>query len=274
MKDKLIVITGATGVLCSEMVREFAARGARVVMIARNKDNLNKLEREIELGGGWAKGISVDCTDKASVEAAADNVYEQYGACDVLINGAGGNRAGATTGSERLSMSNMSDSDIKTFFDLNEEDMSMVHKTNFTSSFIVSQAFGKRMVSKGGSIINISSMSAMTPLTKVLGYSVAKSAINSLTQWLATYFAGVGIRVNAIAPGFFASTQNRGLLYNTDGTLSSRGDKIIKSVPMSRFGAAKELLGAIMWLADQDASSYVTGVIIPIDGGYSAYSGV
>ena len=274
MRNKLVVITGASGVLCSEMAREFARKGARVMLLARNPEKLTMLEQEIISSGGFAKAYSVDCCDKAKLQLVENDIYTKYGACDVLINGAGGNTKGAITDNETFDVDDLNIDGIKSFFNIEESDMNFVHKLNFSSSFLVSQVFAKRMINGDASIINISSMSAFSPLTKVLGYSAAKAAINSLTQWMATYFASAGIRVNAIAPGFFATDQNRALLFNEDGSLSARSSKIIKGIPMGRFGHAKELIGTVMWLADSNLSAYVTGVIVPIDGGYSAYSGV
>lgn len=188
--------------------------------------------------------------------------------------GAGGNTKGATTDREMFNMDDLNNDGIKSFFNLEESDMDFVFKVNFTSSFLVSQVFSRRMLNRDASIINISSMSAYSSMTKVLGYSAAKSAINSLTQWMATYFAKAGIRVNAIAPGFFTTEQNKALLFNEDGSLSARSNKIINGILMGRFGDAKKFLGAVLWLADSNSSRYVTGIIVPIDGGYNAYSGV
>ncbi|MBQ1959473.1 MAG: SDR family oxidoreductase, partial [Firmicutes bacterium] len=229
---------------------------------------------EIKAMGGDAIAVQVDVTDKASVEAAHQEVLAKYGKCDILINGAGGNNARANTDKEYFELGDM-DADTKTFFDLQDEDLEFVFNLNFIGTLLPTQAFAKDMIGREGcNIINVSSMNAFTPLTKIPAYSGAKAAISNFTQWLAVHFSKVGIRVNAIAPGFFSTEQNKNLLWNPDGTPTARTGKILAATPMGRFGQPEELLGALLFLADQKAAGFVTGIVIPVDGGFSAYSGV
>lgn len=273
-KDKVIVVTGAGGVLCSMFAKALAQTGAKIALLDRNIESASGYAQEIVDAGYIAKAYKVDVLDKESLEAAHQEVLKDFGPCDILINGAGGNNAKAQTDNEYFSIEDL-DSDIKTFFDLQKEGVEFVFNLNFLGTLIPTQVFAKDMVNRQGcNIINISSMNAYTPLTKIPAYSGAKAAISNFTQWLAVHFSKVGIRVNAIAPGFFVTKQNKDLLFNADGTPTARTNKILNATPMGRFGEAEELIGTLLFLLNNDAASFVTGVVIPVDGGFSAYSGV
>jgi NAD(P)-dependent dehydrogenase (short-subunit alcohol dehydrogenase family) len=266
LSGKVIVITGGGGVLGAEMAAGLAAAGATIVVLGRTVASLQKVVDRIKKDGGKALAVACDVLDKAKVEAAKDQILAAYGKIDVLINGAGGNKKEATTGPDMP------------FFDMPADAIKYVFDLNFLGSLLPSQVFGKEMTKAGaGVIINVSSMSAFSPLTKVGTYSAAKAAINNFTQWLAVHFCqnySKNIRVNAIAPGFFLTEQNRFLLTDqATGKLTPRGETIIAHTPMSRFGEANELLGAMIWLCS-DASKFVTGIVLPIDGGFNAFSGV
>ena len=274
LNGKVAVITGGAGVLCREFAKALALCGARVAILNRTVSKAEAVAEEIKAMGGDAIAVQVDVTDKASVEAAHQEVLAKYGKCDILINGAGGNNARANTDKEYFELGDM-DADTKTFFDLEDEDLEFVFNLNFIGTLLPTQAFAKDMIGREGcNIINVSSMNAFTPLTKIPAYSGAKAAISNFTQWLAVHFSRVGIRVNAIAPGFFSTEQNKNLLWNEDGTPTARTGKILAATPMGRFGTPEELLGALLFLADDKAASFVTGIVIPVDGGFSAYSGV
>ena len=274
LNGKVAVITGGAGVLCREFAKALALCGARVAILNRTVSKAEAVAEEIKAMGGDAIAVQVDVTDKASVEAAHEAVLAQYGKCDILINGAGGNNARANTDKEYFEPGDM-EADTKTFFDLEDEDLEFVFNLNFIGTLLPTQAFAKDMIGREGcNIINVSSMNAFTPLTKIPAYSGAKAAISNFTQWLAVHFSKVGIRVNAIAPGFFSTEQNKNLLWNPDGTPTARTGKILAATPMGRFGQPEELLGALLFLADQKAAGFVTGIVIPVDGGFSAYSGV
>ncbi|NLN15117.1 MAG: SDR family oxidoreductase [Tissierellia bacterium] len=277
LEGKVAVVTGGGGVLCSEFCKELARHGAKVAVLSLRQENAERVAKEIRDKGGEAIGISCNALDLDSVKNAEKIVYETYGACDILINGAGGNHPKGTTTKEileREDITNPSDQ-IQTFFDLEVDAFNSVFHLNFTGAFITTQVFAKRMALKEKStIINISSMSAPCPMTKVPAYSAAKAAIENFTQWLAVHMANVGIRVNAIAPGFFLTSQNKELLTNEDGSLTERSQKIISHTPMRRFGVPEDLLGTLMYLVDDRASGFVTGIVIPVDGGFLAYSGV
>ena len=274
LNGKVAVITGGAGVLCREFAKALAICGARVAILNRTVSKAEAVAEEIKAMGGDAIAVQVDVTDKASVEAAHQEVLAKYGKCDILINGAGGNNARANTDKEYFELGDM-DADTKTFFDLEDEDLEFVFNLNFIGTLLPTQAFAKDMIGREGcNIINVSSMNAFTPLTKIPAYSGAKAAISNFTQWLAVHFSRVGIRVNAIAPGFFSTEQNKNLLWNEDGTPTARTGKILAATPMGRFGTPEELLGALLFLADDKAASFVTGIVIPVDGGFSAYSGV
>ena len=274
LDGKVAVITGGAGVLCREFAKALALCGAKVAILNRTLSKAEAVAEEIKAMGGDAIAVQVDVTDKASVEAAHQEVLAKYGKCDILINGAGGNNARANTDKEYFELGDM-DADTKTFFDLQDEDLEFVFNLNFIGTLLPTQAFAKDMIGREGcNIINVSSMNAFTPLTKIPAYSGAKAAISNFTQWLAVHFSKVGIRVNAIAPGFFSTEQNKNLLWNPDGTPTARTGKILAATPMGRFGQPEELLGALLFLADQKAAGFVTGIVIPVDGGFSTYSGV
>lgn len=274
LKGKVAVVTGGAGVLCSEFARAMAVCGAKVAILGRTLSKAEAVAEEIRAAGGDAIAVQADVTNKESVVAAHEEVLAKLGKCDILINGAGGNHPRATTDAEYFDAEDL-DTETKTFFDLNEDDVEFVFNLNFIGTLIPTQEFAKDMIGREGcNILNVSSMNAFTPLTKIPAYSGAKAAISNFTQWLAVHFSKEGIRVNAIAPGFFSTEQNKKLLWNEDGTPTARTNKILNATPMGRFGEPSELLGALMFLVDEKAASFVTGIVIPVDGGFSAYSGV
>ncbi len=273
-KDKVVVITGAGGILCSEIAKEYAKCGAKIAVLDLNLDAAQKVADEIVADGGIAKAYKVNCLEKESMEEARVAINKDLGKCDLLVNGAGGNNPKGTTTNDYFDMADVENPDVKSFFDLDGSGVDFVFKLNFLATFLTTQVFAKDMVERGGNIINISSMNAFRPLTRIPAYSGAKAAVSNFTQWLAVHFAKAGIRVNAIAPGFFVTNQNRALLFNPDGTPSARAEKILRGTPMGRFGEAKELMGTMLWLADDEKAGFVTGIVVPIDGGFSAYSGV
>ena len=275
LSGKVAVVTGAGGVLCSYFAKVLARAGAKVALLDLNFDNAQKYADEIVAEGGCAKAYSCNVLDKDVCYAVADQVLADLGPCDILLNGAGGNNPRATTDKEYFEMGDI-DGDTKSFFDLDKSGVEFVFNLNFIGTLIPTQAFARQMVGREGcNILNISSMNAYTPLTKIPAYSGAKAAISNFTQWLAVHFSRVGIRVNAIAPGFFATQQNAALLFNPDGTPTPRTGKILAATPMGRFGdSEKELAGSMLFLLNNDAASFITGVCIPVDGGFSAYSGV
>jgi len=276
LSGKVAVVTGAGGVLCSDFARAIAKCGASVALLDINLDAADAVASEIRAEGGEAIAIKTNCLEKASLEEAKAVIDEKYGACDILINGAGGNNGRATTANEYFDLDALENPDVQDFFSLSPDGFKFVFDLNVTAAFLTTQVFALDMAKsgKGGNIINISSMNAYRPLTKIPAYSAAKAAISNFTQWLAVHFANTGIRVNAIAPGFFVSNQNRALLFNPDGTPTARTGKILRGTPMNRFGEAEELLGGLFFFLSDKASSFITGVILPIDGGFSAYSGV
>ena len=269
---KTVVITGAGGVLCAEMVKAFAQSGARVAALDLNEDAVRRLADELKNEGLECTGYKANVLDAEALEEVHKSVLAKYGPCDILINGAGGNNPKATTDNEYQHEARPGQ---KTFFELDAAGVDFVFRLNFQGSLIPAQVFAKDMVERqSGNILNISSMNAYTPLTKIPAYSGAKAAISNFTQWLATYFARSGIRCNAIAPGFYAAEQNHALLFNEDGTYTDRARKIVAGTPMGRFGNPEELIGAALFLASDDAAGFVNGIVLPVDGGYSAYSGV
>lgn len=269
---KVVVVTGAGGVLCSVMARAFAESGAKVAALDLNEDAVKKLAEELKAEGFVCEGYKANVLDPEALEAVHQAVLADLGPCDILVNGAGGNNPRATTDNE---YQHEAKEGTKTFFDLDPNGVDFVFKLNFQGTLLPTQAFAKDMVAnKSGCILNISSMNAYIPLTKIPAYSAAKAGISNFTQWLATHFAGTGIRCNAIAPGFLVSNQNRNLLFNADGSLTARSAKILNGTPTGRFVESEELLGAVLFLCDDRAASAITGVVLPIDAGFSAYSGV
>ncbi len=273
-ENKVAVITGAGGVLCSIMAEALAQNGASVVLLDLHEENVKKVADKINANGGKAIYYACSVLNKSELESAHKDMLEKVGKCDILINGAGGNSPRATTTKEYYEMGDEEREDIKTFFNIGQEDFEAVFSLNLTGTLLPTQVFSKDMTANGGVIVNISSMNAFTPLTKIPAYSGAKSAVSNLTQWLAVHFAQSGIRVNAIAPGFFVTRQNQALLFDSEGNPTPRTEKILNATPMKRFGKPEELLGTLLWLCDDSVSGFVTGTIIPIDGGFSAYSGV
>ena len=265
---KVAVVTGAGGVLMSEFAKALAACGAKVALLDINGEAAGAVAGEI---GDNALAIPTNCLDKQSILAARDQIHARFGKVNFLVNGAGGNNPRATCDNEVMTPDT---ENLKSFFDLEESGLRFVFDLNITSAFLVTQVFAEDMVHTGGNIINISSMNAFRPLTKIPAYSAAKAGVSNLTQWLAVHFAPCGIRVNAIAPGFFVTNQNRDLLYNKDGTPTARTGKILAGTPQKRFGEVSDLLGTLLWLASDEASGFVTGVVVPVDGGFNAYSGV
>ena len=276
LSGKVAVVTGAAGVLCSDFSRALAKCGAKVALLDINETVAKQIADEINADGGKAIAVKANCLDKASLEEAKAIVDKTFGPCDILINGAGGNNPRATTFDETFSEKTLSDPEKQSFFSISPDGVRFVFDLNVTAAFLTTQVFALDMAKsgKGGNIVNISSMNAYRPLTKIPAYSAAKAAVSNFTQWLAVHFAEAGIRVNAIAPGFFVTNQNRALLFREDGTPTPRTGKILAGTPMRRFGEASELLGGLFFFLDDAASGFVTGVILPIDGGFSAYSGV
>ena len=268
LTGKVVAITGAGGVLMSEFARALGACGARVALLDINAQAAEAVAASI---GPNALAVPTDCLDKAGIEKALETVHAAFGPVNMLINGAGGNNPRATADNEYMTPDLEG---AKTFFDLEESGLKFVFDLNITSAFLVTQVFAKDMVETGGNIINISSMNAFRPLTKIPAYSAAKAGISNFTQWLAVHFAPCGIRVNAIAPGFFVTNQNRDLLFNKDGTPTARTGKILAGTPMKRFGEAEELLGCVNWLLDDEKAGFVTGITVPVDGGFLASAGV
>lgn len=270
--NKVVVITGAGGLICGAMARAFAQCGAKVAALDLNEEAVKKLADELKAEGFVCEGYKSNVLDLANLEEVHQAVLKDLGKCDILVNGAGGNNPRATTDNE---YQHEAKEGGKSFFDLDPNGVDFVFKLNFQGTLLPTQVFAKDMVSNNkGVILNISSMNAYTPLTKIPAYSAAKAGISNFTQWLATHFAGTGIRCNAIAPGFLVSAQNKALLFNEDGTPTARSAKILKGTPMNRFVDADELLGATLFLCDDKSSSAITGVVLPIDCGFSAYSGV
>ncbi len=274
LKDKVIVVTGAGGVLCSMMSEALASAGAKIALLDLHKESADKFAEEIRKDGGIAFGYEANVLDKDSLKKCHAQVLKDLGPCDILLNGAGGNNPKATTDKEYFEYGDL-DSETKSFFDLDASGFEFVFNLNILGTLLPTQEFSKDMIGrKGCSILNISSMNAFTPLTKIPAYSGAKAAVSNFTKWLAVHFSKVGIRVNAIAPGFFSTAQNKALLWNDDGTPTARTGKIIGATPMGRFGEPEELLGSVLFLLSENAASFITGVVLPIDGGFSSYSGV
>lgn len=276
LAGKVAVVTGGGGVLGSYFCKALAECGASVAVLDLKQESADAIAKAINETGGKAIGVAANVLDKQSLLDAKEVVEKELGQCDILLNGAGGNNPKGTTDDEFFSADAIKNNpDLKSFFQLDPEGVRFVFDLNFLGTLLPSQVFGEVMTAKKGSVIvNVSSMNAFTPLTKIPAYSGAKAAISNFTQWLAVYFAKADIRVNAIAPGFLVTKQNEKLLLNEDGSYTPRSEKILRNTPMGRFGEPEELVGALLYLVDEKASSFVTGVVLPIDGGFSAYSGV
>ena len=269
---KVVVITGAGGLICGAMARAFAQSGAKVAALDLNEDAVKTLAQELKADGFICEGYKNNVLDTEDLKTVHEKVLSDLGPCDILVNGAGGNNPRATTDNE---YHHEAKEGGKSFFDLDASGVDFVFKLNFQGTLLPTQEFAKDMVDKkNGCILNISSMNAYTPLTKIPAYSAAKAGISNFTQWLATHFAGTGIRCNAIAPGFLVSAQNKALLFNEDGTPTARSAKILNGTPTKRYVNAEELLGATLFLCDDRSASAITGVVLPVDAGFSAYSGV
>lgn len=277
LKDRVAVITGGGGVICSGFAKDLAAQGMKVAILDLNKEAAQKVADEIAADGGTAMAVGCNVLEAESLAAARDEVNASFGTCDLLINGAGGNNPKGTTTKDKLELCDIADKaeGVKTFFDLDAKGIEFVFNLNFLGTLLTTQAFAIDMIGKeNATIINVSSMNAFRPLTRIPAYSAAKAAVSNFTQFMAVHFSDVGIRVNAIAPGFFSTNQNKTLLYNPDGSLSPRSEKIIGHTPLGRFGTTDDLTGSLLFLADEQYSGFITGVILPVDGGFSAYSGV
>jgi NAD(P)-dependent dehydrogenase (short-subunit alcohol dehydrogenase family) len=276
LTGKVAVVTGGGGVLGSYFSKALAECGAKVAIMDLHQEPADKIAKEINEAGGTAIGVAANVLDKEALEQAREIIVKELGTVDILLNGAGGNNPKGSTEDEFYDAEAVKNNpELKTFFDLDPKGVGFVFDLNFLGTLLPSQVFAKDMIGKkGANIINVSSMNAYTPLTKIPAYSGAKAAVSNFTQWLATYFAKTGIRVNAIAPGFLVTKQNEKLLFNEDGTPTARTGKIIGSTPMERFGEPEELIGGILYLASEEAASFVTGVVLPIDGGFSSYTGV
>ena len=277
LSGKVALVTGGGGVLCSEFAKALAASGAKVAVCDLRVDAAQKVVDEIIKDGGTAIAVGANVLDKASLEAARKTILEKFGTVDILLNGAGGNNPKGTTSKDTLDPEDLEGAaeGIKTFFDLDPAGIEFVFNLNFLGTLLPTQVFAKDMAKKGDAVIlNVSSMNAFRPLTRIPAYSGAKAAVSNFTQWLAVHFAKVGIRVNAIAPGFFLTNQNHDLLINTVGSYTARSQKILSHTPMNRFGVTDDLIGTLLWLVDNNASGFVNGTVIPVDGGFAAYSGV
>ncbi len=275
LKNKVVVVTGAGGVLCSMFAEALAEAGAKVALLDLNYDAAKKVSDDINGKGGITIPVKANVLEKQSLLEAKAAVNKKLGKCDILINGAGGNNPRATTTKEYFYPEDTDTEGLVTFFNLDPQGVEFVFNLNFIGTLLPTQVFAEDMVGREGcTIINISSMNAFTPLTKIPAYSGAKAAVSNFTQWLAVHFSKVGIRVNAIAPGFFITKQNEALLLNKDGSFTERSRKILTATPMDRFGKPEELIGALLYLVDERSSGFVNGVVLPVDGGFSAYSGV
>ncbi len=277
LKDKVVVVTGGGGVLGSMFAKALANCGAKIAILDLREEQADKVADVINEAGGIAIGVEANVLKVESLRDARKVVNEKLGPCDILLNGAGGNNPKGTTTKEYLFLEDLEESkeEITTFFDLDPEGVQFVFNLNFIGTLLPTQVFAKDMVKREGvTVINISSMNAFTPLTKIPAYSGAKAAVSNFTQWLAVHMSKVGIRVNALAPGFFLTEQNRTLLTSEDGSYTERAEKILNQTPMGRFGEPEELVGTLLWLVSEKGSGFVNGTVISVDGGFSAYSGV
>lgn len=274
LKGKVAVVTGAGGILCGMFAKTLAAAGAKVAVLDLNEDAAKEVAADIRNAGGIAEAYKANVLERLSLEEVHAKVLATLGPCDILINGAGGNNARANTDKEYFEIGDI-EAETKSFFDLDQSGVEFVFHLNFLGTLLPCQIFAKDMIGREGcNILNISSMNAFTPLTKIPAYSGAKAAISNFTKWLAVHFSKTGIRVNALAPGFFVTKQNEKLLFTEDGTPTERTKKILAATPMGRFGEASELNGALLFLLNNQAAGFITGVVLPIDGGFSSYSGV
>jgi len=277
LSGKVAVVTGGGGVLCSAMAKALAECNAAVAVVDLKMEAAQRVADAITAAGGKALAVACNVLEKESLDAANAEIEHAFGPVTILINGAGGNHPKGTTAMECLNPDDLltEHRDFVTFYDLDPKGIEFVFNLNFLGTLLPSQAFTRQMaLSRSGVVINVSSMNAFRPLTKIPAYSAAKAAISNFTQWMAVHMAKAGIRVNAIAPGFFLTDQNRALLTNPDGSLTPRSEKILAHTPMGQFGEPSDLLGALLWLVSDEAARFVTGVVIPIDGGFAAYSGV
>jgi NAD(P)-dependent dehydrogenase (short-subunit alcohol dehydrogenase family) len=277
LKNQAAVVTGGGGILCSVMAKALAECGAKVAVLDLKPEFAQKVVDEINQTGGTARAFACNVLEKPSIEQAHEQIKKTFGPVDILINGAGGNHPKGTTSREFLAVEDLTQKKegVATFYDLTVEGVQFVFNLNFLGTFLPTQVFTRDMVlKKHGNVVNISSMNAFKPLTKIPAYSAAKAGVSNFTQWLAVHFSKVGVRVNALAPGFFLTEQNRTLLTQPDGSLTARGNTIISHTPQGQFGKPEDLLGTLLWLLSDEASGFVTGQIIAVDGGFSAFSGV
>lgn len=277
-ENKVAVVTGAGGTLCSAIAIELARLGAKVALLGRTMEKLETVAARIRAAGGTALSLSVDVTDAVAVEAARQRIAQELGPCALLVNGAGGNRNDAVTTTTEFQPAEISDAkpeNLRGFFNLDPARLRDVIELNTLGTLIPCQVFGREMAQQGrGAILNFASMNSYRPLTKNLAYSLAKAGVVNLTQWLAAYLAPVGIRVNAVAPGFFANDRSRKILLTEDGGLTARGQSVMAHTPMKRLGEAQDLLGAVCWLLDDERAAFVTGITVAVDGGFTSSSGV
>ena len=274
LTGKVAVVTGGGGVLCGAFSKALAACGAKIAILNLGIEPAQVVCDAITAEGGVALPYDCNVLDKARLEEVHQQILQDLGPCDILVNGAGGNNARAQTSKEYLEIGDL-DADTQSFFDLTESGFQFVFNLNILGTLLPTQVFAVDMIGRpGGNILNVSSMNAFTPLTKIPAYSAAKAGVSNFTQWLAVHFSKVGIRVNAIAPGFFSTAQNNALLWNADGSPTDRCNRILANTPMGRMGEPEELLGGVLYLCSDEAASFLTGVVLPVDGGFSAYSGV
>lgn len=277
-KNQTAIVTGAGGTLCSAIAIELARLGAKVALLGRTMEKLEPVAAAIRVAGGTALPLSVDVTDAAAVEIARQRISQELGPCMLLVNGAGGNRNDAVTTTTEFQPAEISDARPETlrgFFNLDPDRLIEVIKLNTIGTLIPCQVFGREMAQQSrGAIVNFASMNSYRPLTRNLAYSLSKAGVVNLTQWLAVYLAPAGIRVNAVAPGFFTNDRSRKILMTEDGGLTARGQNVMAHTPMKRFGEAQDLLGAVCWLLDDERAAFVTGITVAVDGGFSSSSGV